>query len=60
MSKVCVEWSLEDLCSMEEQDMDELLHSYRPNVVPTLEQVRRGEEPGKFEFDGSFGWACVI
>ena len=60
MSKVCVDWSLEDLCEMNEDDMDELLKSYAPNKVPSFEQVRLGEEDGKFEFDGSFGWACVI
>lgn len=60
MSKVCTDWSLADLCEMNEHDMDELLKSYAPNRVPTFEQVRLGEEPGNFEFDGSFGWACVI
>lgn len=60
MSKVCVQWSLEDLCEMQERDMDELLRSYGPDVVPSLEQVRLGEEPGTFGWDGSFGWACVI
>ena len=60
MSKVCVQWTLEDLCEMEEKDMDELLRSYGPDVVPSLEQLRLGEEPGTFAFDGSFGWACVI
>ena len=55
-----MQWTLEDLCEMDEEDMDELLKSYAPNVVPQLEQVRLGEEPGKFDFDGSFGWACVI
>lgn len=60
MSKICTDWSLEDLCEMNENDMDELLKSYQPNRVPTFEQVRLGEEPGQFEFDGSFGWACVV
>lgn len=60
MSKVCVEWSLEDLCYMDEADMDQLLRSYVPEEVPSLEQVRLGEQPGRFEFDGSFGWACVV
>lgn len=60
MSKVCVDWSLEDLCEMDEDDMDELLKSYAGNKVPSFEQVRLGEEDGRFEFDGSFGWACVI
>ena len=60
MSKVCVEWSLEDLCEMDEDDMDELLKSYAPNLVPSFEQVRLGEQAGDFDFDGSFGWACVV
>lgn len=60
MSKVCVKWSLEDLCEMQELDMDELLQSYAPNQIPTLMQVRLGEEPGTGQFDGSFGWSCVI
>ena len=60
MSKVCVDWSLEDLCDMEEEDMDRLLRSYVPEVVPSLEQVRLGEKPGDWRFDGSFGWACVV
>ena len=56
MSKVCVQWSLEDLCEMDEGDMDELLQSYAPDVVPSLQQIRFGE----WRFDGSFGWACVV
>ncbi|GAM85228.1 hypothetical protein ANO11243_032320 [Dothideomycetidae sp. 11243] len=59
MSKVCTKWSLEDLCEMSENDMDELLQSYKPNMVPSLEQVRLKETPGEWTFDGSFGWACV-
>lgn len=57
MSKVCVKWSLEDLCEMEERDMEGLLQSYGPNVVPSLDQVRLGEDVGVWTFDGSFGWA---
>lgn len=57
MSKVCVAWSLEDLLDMSEEDMNVLLESYEPDVVPSLEQVRLGEEPGVWQFDGSFGWA---
>lgn len=57
MIKVCDKWSLADFCDMEERDMEILLESYAPNVVPTLEQVRLGEEPGVWQFDGSFGWA---
>lgn len=60
MSRVCVEWSLEELCAMEDEDMVQLLQSYAPDTVPSFDQVRLQEEPGTFEFDGSFGWACVI
>ncbi|TKX21210.1 siroheme biosynthesis protein met8 [Elsinoe australis] len=59
MSKVCTKWSLEELCEMAEEDMEVLLQSYKPNVVPTLEQVRLREQPGDYTFDGSFGWAVV-
>lgn len=55
MSKVCVQWSLEDLCEMDEHDMEILLRSYEPDKVPSLDDVR-----GPWEFDGSFGWACVV
>ena len=57
MSKVCLKWSLEDFCDMEEQDMETLLQSYAPNVIPSFDQVRLGEEPGVWQFDGSFGFA---
>lgn len=60
MSNVCVKWSLEDLCQMEPEDMDVLLESYEPNYVPTFTKVRTGKEEGEWEFDGSFGWACVV
>jgi precorrin-2 dehydrogenase / sirohydrochlorin ferrochelatase len=56
ISKVCEKWSLEDLCEMEEKDMEELLRFYKPNTVPTLEEIRLEKEPGVAEFDGSFGW----
>lgn len=55
MSKVCVQWTLEDLCEMEEEDMEELLKFYEPDIVPTFREVR-----GPWEFDGSYGWACVV
>lgn len=57
MIKVCDKWTLEDFCTMEERDMEALLESYAPDVVPTLEQVRLGEDPDVWEFDGSFGWS---
>jgi precorrin-2 dehydrogenase / sirohydrochlorin ferrochelatase len=42
---------------MSDEDMERLLGYYKPNSVPTLEQVRLGEELGNWGFDGSFGWA---
>lgn len=46
---------------MEERDMEILLESYAPNVVPTFDQVRLregGEDPNVvWTFDGSFGFA---
>lgn len=56
MSRVCEEWSLEDLTDMEEGDMERLLGFYEPDTVPSLREVRGEHDFGKFEFDGSFGW----
>lgn len=56
MSKVCVQWSLEDLCEMDEDDMEKLLQSYAPDQVPSFSDVRGP----LWEFDGSYGWACVV
>lgn len=60
MSKVCVQWSLEELCEMDEADMDALLQSYAPGKVPKFEDVRLGVDSEIPQFDGSFGWACVV
>ena len=60
MSRVCEKWSLEELVEMDEGDMERLLGYYKPNEVPTFEEVRLGEGRGEgviWEFDGSFGWA---
>ena len=56
MSKVCEQWSLEDLVEMEEKDMERLLCFYKPNTVPTFEEIRHGDLAEGFAFDGSFGW----
>ncbi|KAI9849749.1 MAG: Bifunctional dehydrogenase and ferrochelatase [Thelocarpon superellum] len=56
MSKVCESWSLEDLCTMDEAEMDALLGFYESDEIPRLDNFRVEE---KFEipaFDGSFGW----
>jgi precorrin-2 dehydrogenase/sirohydrochlorin ferrochelatase len=50
MSKVCEQYSLDDLCAMTEEDMEMLLGFYKP--VPTLEQVRLQEADGAY--DGPF------
>jgi precorrin-2 dehydrogenase/sirohydrochlorin ferrochelatase len=60
MSKVCVKWSLEELCDMDEADMKALLQYYAPDKVPSLQQIRLGEDPDEWHFDGTFGWACVV
>jgi precorrin-2 dehydrogenase/sirohydrochlorin ferrochelatase len=52
MSKVCEQWSLDELCEMTEQDMEELLGFYKPGTVPSLEMVRLGEPDGAY--DGPF------
>jgi precorrin-2 dehydrogenase / sirohydrochlorin ferrochelatase len=57
---VCVQWSLEDLCEMDEEDMDALLQFYAPDKVPSLRQTRLEEDPDEWTFDGSYGFACVV
>jgi len=46
---------------MEEKDMESLVQSFEPNVVPSFDEVRLKEEHGDsnivWKFDGSFGWA---
>jgi len=56
MSRVCEQWSLEELVEMEEEDMDRLLGFYKPNTVPSFEKVRLGEIGDECAFDGSFGF----
>lgn len=56
MSKVCETWNLEDLLEMDEEDMEALLCFYASETVPSLEQLRLGDEIEKYAFDGSFGW----
>jgi precorrin-2 dehydrogenase/sirohydrochlorin ferrochelatase len=53
ISNVCDKWSLEDLCEMDQEDMDELLKHYGEKEVPSLRDLRGDAEEG---FDGSFGW----
>ena len=56
MSRVCEQWSLEDLVEMDEEDMDRLLGFYKPGTVPQFEEVRLGNQADEYVFDGSFGW----
>ncbi|CAF9921553.1 MAG: Bifunctional dehydrogenase and ferrochelatase [Alectoria fallacina] len=56
MKRVCEQWSLEDLVEMDEQDMETLLGFYKPNAVPTFEEIRCGDLAEGCAFDGSFGW----
>lgn len=58
MSRVCEQWSLDDIVEMKEEDMERLLGFYKPNTVPSFDDVRwqRMEEEGAIGFDGSFGW----
>lgn len=60
MIKVCEKWTLEDLCEMEEKDMEALLGYYAPNEVPSFQAVRSGEFGELGGWDGSFGWCCVV
>ncbi|KAF2456969.1 hypothetical protein BDY21DRAFT_346634 [Lineolata rhizophorae] len=61
MSRVCESWSLDELCAMEEADMEGLVEFYKEGRVPKLAELR-GESEGAEEdetvvgFDGAFGW----
>lgn len=52
MSRVCEQYTLDDLCALTEEDMEMLLGYYRPNTVPSLELVRLQEADGAY--DGPF------
>ncbi|KAF2639510.1 siroheme synthase middle domains-like protein [Massarina eburnea CBS 473.64] len=52
MSKVCEQWTLDELCDMTEEDMEMLLGFYEPGNVPTLEAVRLYQPDGAY--DGPF------
>jgi precorrin-2 dehydrogenase / sirohydrochlorin ferrochelatase len=57
MSAVCDKWSTENFNGMDEEDMDHLIQSYGPGIVPSFEDLRLGRPTeGVWEFDGSFGW----
>lgn len=52
MSKVCEQYTLDDLCAMTEEDMEVLLGFYKPGTIPSLEEVRLQEPDGAY--DGPF------
>jgi precorrin-2 dehydrogenase / sirohydrochlorin ferrochelatase len=57
MVKVSDAYSFEDLCEMDEKDMETLLEFYASGKVPRLSCLRAMD--GRFDaFDGSFGF-CV-
>ncbi|KAI4245206.1 MAG: hypothetical protein L6R40_002563 [Gallowayella cf. fulva] len=56
MSRVCESWSLDDLVSMQEEDMEKLLGFYTAGEVPEFERIRLEDDFDKYAFDGSFGW----
>lgn len=60
MSRVCDSWTLENICEMDEKDMETLLGYYEGNTVPSFDEVRIGDQMDSFGFDGSFGWCCVV
>jgi precorrin-2 dehydrogenase/sirohydrochlorin ferrochelatase len=52
MSKVCEQYTLDELCAMTEEDMEVLLGFYKPGTIPSLEEVRLQEPDGAY--DGPF------
>ena len=50
MSRVCEEWTLEELCEMGEDEMVALLAGYREGKVITLREIRGEEEDGAPEW----------
>lgn len=57
ISRICDIWSLDELVSMTEEDMDNLLRHYEAGKVPTFEQVRLKQGDNVAPFDGSMGWS---
>ena len=56
MSKVCEQWSLDNLVEMDEGDMEKLLGFYNPNIIPSFQEIRYGEQPSAVGAFGAFGW----
>lgn len=61
MIKVCNKWTLEEFCEMDERDMEQLVRSFDPNLVPSFDEVRVREDEDDpnvvWKFDGSFGFS---
>lgn len=55
MSRVCEQWSLQDLCSLTDNVMDDLLSYYEANEVPSLAKLTGTE----VESAGLLGWFSV-
>lgn len=56
MTRVCEVWSLEELCDMDEEDMENLLRGYPEGKVLTYKELRGEQSAFDEGFDGSFGW----
>lgn len=62
MTKVSNSYDWEELCELNDEDMENLLKFYDDNKVPTLEELqamRRDPPPSQKSdvFDGSFGFS---
>ena len=55
MIDVCERYTLDELVSLDEEDMNRLLQWYKDGIVPPYGIVR-GQVA--YTFDGSFGWHC--
>ena len=55
MIDVCEQFTLDELVSLDDGDMDRLLQHYKEGRVPPYGVVRRKTA---YTFDGSFGWHC--
>ena len=55
MSRVCEQWTLEQLVEMNDEDMEEILQSFADNKVSKYEDLSRRVDD--WQFDGSFGWS---
>ena len=55
MSRVCEQWTLEQLVEMSDGDMEEILQCYSDNKVPKYGDLSNRVDD--WHFDGSFGWS---